>query len=95
MTESKTKQYKLVASLENSLPFRVYKNPNPSLKKGFCYSYRYYDKNNQQRSISSMDLDKLKDRIIKKNLPWVELIEENGKKICKEYIMNSFVKYEL
>lgn len=68
-------KYKIKASKakkkDKSLPFRVYKNYTPNCKQGFRYAYVYFDEG-RRRMISSIDLDYLKDRIISKNLPWVD-----------------------
>ena len=52
--------------------FRVYKQNKKSAKQGFTYCYQYtVDK--KQKSIVSVDIDKLKDKVLARGLEWREL----------------------
>lgn len=50
--------------------FRVFKAPNKSCKKGFDYCYNYTE-NNKRKEIHSVDILKLRKRVIEKGLPWI------------------------
>ena len=53
--------------------FRVTKQPSKSCKQGFSYVYQYFGKNNKRKIISSVDIDKLKEKVLDKGLEWMEL----------------------
>ena len=55
--------------------FRVYKEKNPRFKQGFRFCYQYYDENNKRRSICSVDLEKLEQKVKTKGLEWFKLEE--------------------
>ena len=52
--------------------YRVNICKNSSLKQGWCYRYQYTDENNKKQSIYSVDLDKLKKKVIYKGLEWIK-----------------------
>ena len=52
--------------------YRVYKQKSNRYKQGFRYRYLYL-KNGKQKAISSVDLDKLKQKVIDKGLTWMEI----------------------
>lgn len=52
--------------------FRVSKEYSNNYKQGFRYRYKYY-KNGKQKEIKSVNLDKLKEKVLSKNLEWKEL----------------------
>lgn len=52
--------------------FRVTKSYEKNLKQGFRYRYNVID-NGKQISISSVDLDKLKEKVKKRGYPWKKL----------------------
>lgn len=58
--------------------FRVSIFKNDKMRQGFYYGYQYYDENNKRRTISSVDLNKLKEKVIEKNLPWKKFREHYG-----------------
>ena len=60
--------------------YRVSKIKNKKVTQGFLYAYYYYDKHNVRKSIRSVDILKLKEKVIKKGLPWVIIDEEKAKK---------------
>lgn len=52
--------------------YRVQKHKKKECKQGFIYKYRYFDENHKRKSISSIDLDKLKQKVLDKGLEWIE-----------------------
>lgn len=42
---------------------------NKKVKQGFTFDYTYY-KDGKQKAISSVDIEKLKEKVLKKGLPW-------------------------
>lgn len=52
--------------------FRVSKWYNSELKQGFRWGYSYYD-GDKRKVISSIDLDKLKEKVLNKGLEWREI----------------------
>lgn len=52
--------------------FRVSKQYSDKFKQGFTYRYRYYE-NGKQKEIISVNLDKLREKVLSKNLEWKEL----------------------
>lgn len=52
-------------------------NKNPIYKQGFKYRYTYYE-NGKQKAISSVDLDKLKEKVLAKGFEWEEYSKEKG-----------------
>ena len=55
--------------------FRVFKAQNKSCKQGFDYCYNYTD-GNKRKELHSIDILKLRKRVIEKGLPWVIIDEE-------------------
>lgn len=45
---------------------------NNRIKQGWCYRYQYKDENNKLQAICSVDIEKLKKKVIDKNLEWIE-----------------------
>ena len=52
--------------------FRVIKEYSDRYKQGFRYRYSYLE-NGKQKVITSVNLDKLKEKVLSKNLEWKEL----------------------
>lgn len=52
--------------------FRVHKVKNKKLKEGFYYKYYYYDNNGKHKSFSSVDINKLKKKVLDNNLLWIK-----------------------
>ena len=52
--------------------FRVSKKYSDDCKQGFRYRYIYLE-NGKRKEISSVDIDKLKEKVLSKNLEWKEL----------------------
>lgn len=53
--------------------YRVYKQIDKKYKQGFGWRYMYYDKNHKQVAISSVDINKLEEKVKSKGLPWYKL----------------------
>ena len=53
--------------------FRVHKQKDDRYKQGFRWVYQYYE-NGKKKFIKSVDLDKLKAKVVSKCLPW-EVVE--------------------
>ena len=51
--------------------FRVHKHTEPTCKQGFYYQYRWYE-NGKENAISRVDINKLKEEVIKRGLEWIE-----------------------
>jgi len=51
--------------------YRVYKDKNKRMKQGFIWRYKYYD-NGKLKAIVSVDIDKLKEKVLDKGLEWIE-----------------------
>ena len=41
-------------------------------KNGYRWRYQYYDENNKKKAIKSVDIDKLKSKVIAAELPWIK-----------------------
>lgn len=59
-------------SRSNSGYYRVGIWKNDNLKQGWCYRYQWTDKNGKLHSICSIDIDKLKKKVLDKGLEWIE-----------------------
>ena len=63
---------------------RVYSKKAKSTKQGFTWCYQYQDKN-KKYNIYNVNLKKLKEKVIEKDLEWIVLDETKAKKICEQY----------
>lgn len=45
----------------------------PDCKSGKKYRYRYYNDDGNRKEISSVNLEKLKEKVLEKGLPWEKL----------------------
>ena len=62
-----------MSEIKNSCGYyRVYKNKDKNCKQGYIYTYQYYDEDNKRRSISSIDIKKLENKVKKKGLKWIK-----------------------
>lgn len=52
---------------------RVYKKKNNKLKQGFTWIYAWYDENHKRKELSSVDLNKLKQKVLDNGLVWLKL----------------------
>ena len=55
--------------------FRVYKHKSKAVKQGFTWEYRYYV-NGKRKSLSSVNLDKLREKVLDKGLIWKKIDKE-------------------
>ena len=69
---SASEHAKLHAKTRNNTGFRVSKQSCDRTKQGFTYRY-IYRKNGKQKQIESVNIDKLKEKVLFKNLEWKEL----------------------
>ena len=68
------------ASQNNSTNyFRVTKQKNSTYKQGFAWNYKYYDESGNRKGITSSNLNKLKEKVLNRGLPWLKLDE-----VCDE-----------
>lgn len=66
--------------------FRVYPKKNKIYKQGFQWCYHYYkDGEKKQTHITSVDLLKLKQKVLEKGLEWFIVNEEIAKQVCDEF----------
>lgn len=59
-----------------------------SCSKGFIWAYQYYDENMKHKSIYSVDLIKLMNKVIDKGLIWKIMDISNAKKTAEKYGYN-------
>lgn len=71
-TRSLETKMKLSKQRNNTGYFRVSKEYGKQYKKGFRYRYIYKEKG-KRKEIKSVNLDRLKERVIEKGLPWIKL----------------------
>lgn len=63
--------------------YRVSKQKKNSCKQGFIWVYQYYI-DSQKKDISSTDLNRLKEKVLEKNLEWYIINEENAKQSLRD-----------
>lgn len=63
--------------------FRVYKSQNKSCKQGWDYCYNYVE-NKKRKELHSVDIFKLRKKVIEKGLPWIIVDEEKVKRAFDE-----------
>lgn len=52
--------------------FRVRKQKSKTCKQGFTYQYRYYNEKNRRCVICRIDINDLKEEVLKRGLEWIE-----------------------
>lgn len=52
--------------------FRVCKIKRPKCKQGFLWEYKYYDEDKKRHTLTSVDIDKLKEKVLKIGEVWHE-----------------------
>ena len=62
--------------------YRVYKHKIKNHEQGFNWRYNYCDENGKRRSLNSLDLDKLKEKVLDKGLEWKIVNEEKYREVC-------------
>ena len=67
---------KLSKSKNTTGYFRVYKKKEPSVKQGFTWKYGFYE-NGKYYQTTSVDLDKLKEKVLARGWEWIEFDEVN------------------
>lgn len=79
-------QNKKISRASNKTGFyRVIKRNSTRYKQGYLWAYVYYeDGKKRQTFITSLDLLKLKQKVIKKGLEWLVIDEEKAKKTINE-----------
>lgn len=50
--------------------YRVSKKNSKSCRQGFIWQYRYTDEHGKRKTLMSVDLDKLKEKVLKRKLKW-------------------------
>ena len=63
--------------------FRVIIKQNKSCKKGWSYAYGYVE-NGKRKYLNSVDIYKLKEKVLSKGLEWIILDEEKAAKILNK-----------
>lgn len=67
-------QKKMSLSQGNSTGYRrVYLCSSPRYKSGKIYKYQYYNDDGKRKVISSVNLEKLKEKVLKAGLPWEKI----------------------
>lgn len=74
-TLSEETKVKMSKSKSQSKYYRVAKHPCNRCVQGFTWKYRYVDEYGNRKSLSSVSIDKLKEKVISKGLEWIELDE--------------------
>lgn len=64
---------KISITMNTSGYLYVYKQKTKRCKQGFIWTYKYYDENGKRKSISSIDIKKLKKKVKAKGLEWREI----------------------
>lgn len=76
---------------------RVYPSVKSRTNQGFCWNYTYRE-NNKYKTISSVDLYKLKEKVLKKGLEWIvvneSIAKETFKKANKQYNDNKYKNHK-
>lgn len=64
--------------------YRVQKHKEKSCKQGFIWRYVYTDPNNweKRKTICSVDINKLKEKVLAKGLEWIEFGEDKNEVSC-------------
>lgn len=62
-----------------------YKINCPQCNQGFSWVYQYYDENGKQQAIHSVNLLKLKQKVINRGQDWFVINNRNALKTCVKY----------
>ena len=66
--------------------FRVTKRNDKCCKQGFLWVYQYYEEKRKcQKAIRSVNLLKLKQKVLDNDLEWLIIDEDNAKATCDEF----------
>lgn len=71
---------KVSQNQQNGLPYRVSIQKSKTYEQGFCYRY-VYPLNGIRKAISSKNLNELKEKVLNKNLEWIEADELDDMKL--------------
>ena len=71
--------------------FRVIKHKNITCKQGFDYVYCYME-NEKRKEIHSIDILKLKEKVVGKNLPWIVVNEYKVKSEFGDKLANKIIE---
>lgn len=71
--------------------FRVFKSQNKSCKQGFDYCYNYTD-GDKRKELHSINILKLRQRVIDKGLPWIIVDEEKVMMEFSDNVANNILK---
>lgn len=72
-THSDESKLKMSAAHNTTGYYRVFKHKDSGCKQGFLWGYQYYDDDGKRKSISSVNLEKLYQKVKEKGLPWREI----------------------
>ena len=64
--------------------YRVSKKKQPRTKQGFIWQYQYTDNNGKRKTIMSVSLFKLKEKVVNKGFDWEVVNEKLAKKTIEE-----------
>ena len=70
--------------MNNTGFYRVSKAKRKDCRKGFRWLYRYYNKNNERKGLSSTNLKKLEQKVLLNNLEWKIINEKYAKQSLRE-----------
>lgn len=70
-------KYNISQSQNSTGYFRVHKEKNPRYKQGFFYRYSYLDEDKKPKKISSVSIEKLKEKVIARGLEWIDYTKED------------------
>lgn len=68
--------------------FRVHQMPHKECKQGFSWRYEYYDDTGKRRKLNSVNLNKLKKKVLAKGKIWEVINIDNAKLTCEKYDYN-------
>lgn len=77
----------------NTGVYRLHKHKQDDVQKGFTYLYTFKDNSsNKYKTLRSVDIYILKQKVLSKNLPWVVINEDQFKKILEA---DEIAKYKI
>lgn len=72
-THSEETKIKMSMAQNTTGYLNVYKHKNKNCKQGFEWCYQYYDENGKKKSLYSVDIKKLEQKVKAQGLKWMEL----------------------
>lgn len=82
---SESTKHNMSAHKNTSGFYCVSKKPCPMCNQGFSWIYQYYDENMKHKTLHSVNLLKLKKKVVGKGLVWKVMNEDNAKRTCEKY----------